>query len=122
VNEELNKLLIDALKKTGGAIEKSVDFAIQQAPDLINQAMLWNMTISILRCIAALAIMTGAYILHRFVIKLAEETSDDEFWFILMFSWPIASIITVFVFSLEWLKILIAPKVWLIEYAVSLAK
>jgi hypothetical protein len=65
MNEELNKLVTDALEKTGGAAYQAMLWVVDQAPGL-----------------------------------------------------PIAFLIA----SLEWLKILIAPKLWLVEYVASLVR
>jgi len=42
VNNSLNDVLARGLEATGGYIEKATNFAIEQAPDVVNQYLQWE--------------------------------------------------------------------------------
>ena len=126
MNEELQKVLADAIKKMGGAIEEGVDFAMSQAPDIIQQAMRWYAVTSGIRFALAVIALASLYPINRKLYQCAEKDSwvaEDYYLgmtFISLFVLAISSV--VIAASLDWLKIWVAPKLWLIEYAASFVK
>lgn len=126
----LEEVLVDAIEKAQGATEKGVEFAIEQTPDLIQQALYWHATFSVLEMLCALVIIGVAikldFMQYRWICAQDKQCWDQE-WLGLYLGNLIGHGLLVFVpvtalWSLDWLKILIAPKLWLLEYAVSLAK
>jgi hypothetical protein len=119
---KLEEVLVKYIEKAAGSIEKGVEFALEQAPEIIEQLLRWEMVSSGLKMLSAL-VMFG--ILIKFNIwqfrywSKQDDISDEAVANI--FQLPFI-IIACTLFNLTWLKIWIAPKVWLIEYAASLVK
>jgi len=127
MDEQLKQLLIEAAKKTESGIDKSIDFIRQQAPDIIHQLLVWRFTISLLFCILGAGIVSGGIILgvkaFRFACK-HEKTCDgwdDKAFFTGMPAFIITAFgCAIFFSNFDWLQILVAPKIYLIEYATHL--
>ena len=120
VSEKANELLLQLIDKTQGAM----DFAETQIPDVIHQLLVWKSVTSLLVFAACLAAMCGIFVARRSLSKALELKDVGD----AVFTWSmsiLASAIPVAIASdhgLDWLKIWLAPKVYLLEYAASLAK
>ena len=126
MNDKLAEVLADAIEKSMGAIDKGVEFTLAQAPDLVYQALVWNFTVSLLKMLAWMALCFFIVKINLIQWRLVKTHWGDEISshpelvfnaFQLLWGIPI-----IFLYSLTWLKILIAPKLWLLEYAASLVK
>lgn len=125
----LEQVLVDTIKKStevGGeiytaskdAIAKGVDFAQQQIPDVIHQLLMWELTQAIVWLIVSVVLFVIAY---KSLTDKWLEWSDGA----TVISATVAGIVGVVVFLhnlLLMLKILIAPKLFLIQYATDLVK
>lgn len=120
VNEQAQKVLADLLQKASNGIDSAVSFSQAQIPDVIHQLMIWNAVSSALVQIFCVFLITGCY----FMAIKAWKTRDGD---IIFPSW-IASVIFIsggfigFFSNFDWLKIYLAPKLYLIEYAANLIK
>jgi Na+-transporting NADH:ubiquinone oxidoreductase subunit NqrE len=118
MSDKLESVLVDAIQKTQAGIGEAVDFAITQAPDVIQQLLLWK-TIQSLAIFIPLVLIALAF-LGWIVWAVKKEKDYSEGYAFLTMGF--------FVFSalacnqLTWLKIWIAPKLYLVEYAASLVK
>ncbi len=150
MNEQLQNALIDIIGKVNSGIDASVSFLSAEIPDVLHQLLVWYAVQSAIECIVGMLIIAaGAKI---FTIKFGKSkeqalsdyesgkqwtrycgsdrvTSTEYDWIMAMPDhWKakalgaVASIIGIAWISIDWLKILIAPKIWLIEYASHLAK
>lgn len=137
--QTLESVLIDAIQKTQGAVGEAVDFVVEQSPEVVQQLLLWNFTISLIWfCVGWIGIFVS-YKIFRFLISQSPpergETwaykvwSDGDVWmnpalvFSHVFNAALAFCCLIAVLShLTWLKIWIAPKLYLLEYAASLIK
>lgn len=115
MNEQLREALTTLLDKSLSA----VDFMVAELPEVIQQLLLWKMwenliyfTVSL---IAALTVWVVATCLYR-----NDNSHDRVMWFV--FAFLVSLVVLLLGFNVTWLQILIAPKVYLIEYAASLAK
>jgi len=150
MNEQANKILADLLQKASNGIDAAVSFSQAQIPDVIHQLLVWNFTKSIVMTILAVATIFPVVWLTRRalarvpdgVIKRGEGYSWDEgrtkyrptlawdskgelsptvmvlaFLLVVWLAWVVDSLL-----SLTWLKIWLAPKLYLIEYASHLLK
>lgn len=137
----LDQVLIKAIEKTEGAIDSAVDFTMDQAPEIIQQAMMWHMTISIVTNITFVLTVIFILLTGLKLIKLRQRAIDNnktEFLFCYdgdvtgiglgvsvcwaAFAACFTTLGMIEMVNLTWLKIWIAPKLWLIEYAASLVK
>ncbi|MNO83636.1 hypothetical protein D3C76_749540 [compost metagenome] len=151
MNEQLQQALTAILNKTMSGVDAGVNFLSAEIPDVIHQLLLWKMVSSgigfllITACVVIFTILAvrGIRVLTQHsaasnlyvrntgeIEKQARETMDA-----LSHKIPLAvisigaSLLSWIVFlagglplGLQMLKIWIAPKIYLIEYAASLAK
>ena len=131
----LNGALIELIGKTNDGIT----FLSSEIPDVISQLLMWHMTISLLSTLLGVILIASfLYALKTYSGKgkLLDETrreyaqtlthdkdgdmADRVYITAMVFSTGIGG--SIFLLDIEWLKILIAPKVYLIEYAAALIK
>jgi len=118
-----------------GATEKGtklVDFLYEQAPEVIAQLLLWHGVESFIMFTSCLLLVViGAFVNIKLVNKYKNScgenwSSDEGFWWLsILTSAVIQFIVLITAFSntnLIWLKIWIAPKVYLLEYVANLTK
>lgn len=125
----LESVLVESINKFNGAIDKGVDFALEQSPDVIQQLLVWNATLSAISMLA-FVLLAIAWIVAEIKLfnklKKEEQLDDIDAIFFVYIAGGLARIIPTLaishLFSLTWLKILIAPKLYLLEYAATLIK
>jgi len=121
--QTLDEVLVDAINSTGGAIGEAVDFTLTQAPEVVEQLLMWHMMQSAVTNIICLVLAILFVVVPTKHLKKVLENSG-EYW-----EWgPVALCpyipfcLTIMCFDLVWLKIWVAPKLYLLEYAASLVK
>lgn len=120
MDQELQKALASILNKSVGAIETGAHFLQAQLPDVIHQLLMWKATQS---AILFFVWVTLASVLTVHTIKwVRDEECRDDWGPALGFPMTVASILWFFAAAtMDWLMILVAPKIYLIEYAARLA-
>jgi hypothetical protein len=126
----LEQALAEILTKSMQGIEKGVDFLSAQLPDVIEQLLLWKMWESIIGNLTLwiFAFFVPLILLLSNVSKALSTLSEERFDKHVLFSlisgiWILfGSLVLTKNSDLEWLQILIAPKIYLIEYAAQLIK
>jgi hypothetical protein len=121
MNEQAQKILEDLLKKASNGIDSAVSFSQAQIPDVIQQLLMWNAVSSAgIQIICLIAIIACVYLM----IFAWNEGDDGEAVLAVLFFTGVGSIACIVVIfnNFDWLKILLAPKLYLIEYAASLVK
>ena len=118
---ELKNVFASAIKDAGGKIDVATEFVARNMPELIDQAMRWYVVSSFALMVIG---FIGVYLCIKYFKQFKSE--DDAFeqsppvlmgyvlWFVV--SWMFI------LFNFAWIKILIAPKLWLIEFAANLVK
>ena len=129
MNEKTAELINEILQKGIKAAEITGDFAIEQAPEVIQQLLLWKGIHSFVEWFF-IGVVMG--VLNWWVLKKKElpylsgkdGCSDNwEFGPILIINVLCAFLSLAWLFgSNDWLKIWVAPKLFLLEYAASLVK
>lgn len=141
MEEQANKILVELLQKAVGGIDAAVSFSQAQIPDIVHQLLVWNFVSSALAMIVGLVICCGMPLIARSIlIRYGKAKVKDETWvidqsfdytksmsfpaFMVLFFCAGAFIISVIVVinSMDWLKIWLTPKLYLLEYAASLIK
>lgn len=130
MNEELQKTLADIISRVTTGADAAIQFGKEQIPEVIKQLLIWNFTLSFLIWFSATAIIIAytIWLLTRFKwwFKNQNNTSSeqDSFYIAMLYVGGIISFIMIFVFwfNLDWLKIWVAPKLYLLEYAADLVK
>ena len=125
MNENLQLALTEILNKTISGIDTSVEFMQAELPDVISQLLTWyavyNGSLALLAIFIIAALCFGWIKIIR-ISKQDDSAIDvDEFMVAAIIS-VILFVTAIILFNLEWLQILIAPKIWLIEYAATLVK
>lgn len=133
MNEQTVNLINQILKKSIEIAEKTGTFAVEQFPDIMQQLLLWKGVGSFLIWFFMGLFLTVANILFFIKIELPwlnGKGLDNEYYSNRWEYGPVISINIVLLFSsvmflvyeLTWLQILIAPKLYLLEYAATLIK
>lgn len=122
MNDDLQKALAEILNKTTQGVEAGVGFLQRELPDVVQQLLVWHAVRSAVFCLFAFLIagLLG-YAAKRLWNWLSEEDDGSQ----IFAAFPAAfSLLFVFIalHQSDWLQILLAPKLYLIEYAASLVK
>ena len=143
MNETLQNALAEiitaALENAGAAKE----FVLAEMPDVVQQLLIWKMTISLIWFVFGLACLALIPLLLKHCLWLiTERTTKDADWarsknftyfnepsaafvgnsILSVIGLALALLIGQLTINFEWLQIWLAPKVYLIEYAADLVK
>lgn len=150
MNEQANKILADLLQKASNGIDAAVSFSQAQIPDVIHQLLVWNFTKSIVMTVLAILTIFPVIWLVRYSLRrvpdgvcqrgegyswdvgrqkykpgLVWDSKGDITPTVML---PLSFLVVWLVWALDsitdltWLKIWLAPKLYLIEYAAHLVK
>ncbi|ANZ86940.1 hypothetical protein [Citrobacter freundii] len=149
MNEQAHKILIELLQKAANGIDAAVSFSQAQIPDVIHQLLVWKLTKSL---VITLIILATIPVVVKFVRSMMKREPDGVFdnegyswdrgkpkykptliWqrdgdlspFTIIFAAGCGLYVVAafgLIIDLTWLKIWLAPKLYLIEYAASLVK
>ena len=131
MDDKLQEALLNILNNVTQSVENGVSFLSEQLPDVIHQLLLWKAVESGIHFVILLALCIGLGIAACKFLKAGREykpknaCDDKAIGYFLLFGITLFIACVAFVFAsnqLEWLKILIAPKMYLIEYAAQLVK
>ena len=119
MNEVLEKELVRLIKSVEKPMSQGLDFAVEQAPEVIQQLLTWNFIESLaafcLLSVLSVACLIGFIYHMRYLIK----TGGEEI-FVVLWMFPAVLLPAGLWQNLAWLKIWIAPKLYLLEYAAKL--
>ncbi|MEN7471152.1 hypothetical protein [Providencia stuartii] len=139
MNEQVSRALTDLLEKASNGIDSTVAFSQANLPEVIHQLLTWKMTMGVIWSVVGVALIALAIFMPIWAKK---AKSNGAIWtyhageinyninsvmydlFRAILPVPILFLgvaISIGGFSM-WLKILLAPKLYLIEYAASLIK
>lgn len=143
MNEQLQNALADLLTKANNGIEAGADFLSAELPDVIQQLLMWYGVYNGIKFLTGSAVLIALMVIWvkysgrgklidkdkdyrqgNSRITLTHDGDGD------VGPHMVATILLSCLFmglsfaavNLTWLKIWIAPKIWLIEYAATLAK
>lgn len=123
MNEELRKVLTEILN---GALTAK-DFILAELPEVVQQLLLWKFWLSITYNVVGISISILSIVLARKLYKYIDGIESNTYdmdgvkWFSVLVLIPTIPAL-VEGLNLTWLQIWVAPKIYLIEYAASLAK
>ena len=131
MNDDLQKALAEILNKTAQGVEAGVGFLQRELPEVVQQVLIWHgvksavyFTSSVLLAVM-LALLAKKMWGHGRAYKNSDYYDDGrEQRFVASGVAAVASggAIASAVYNITWLQILLAPKLYLIEYAASLVK
>jgi len=127
MTEKLDTLLQQTLQKFLDGIQTTADFATAQVPDVINQLLTWYFIHYLLNSIFAVILFSlQIYVSHYWVIKIEPKINNTYKWMgttlLVGVGGSFLLLGEILLFNLQWLKIWLAPKLWLIEYSAALIK
>lgn len=130
MNDDLQKALAEILKKTTQGVEAGVGFLQRELPDVVQQILIWHGVNSAIFFVLGLAILAYCPWKSKKLWDKGTEVENankhacvDGYIYGVLTCWFLSAVGLVIVFTnLTWLQILIAPKLYLIEYAASLVK
>lgn len=141
MDDKANKILVELLQKASDGIDSAVAFSQAQIPDVVHQLLVWNFVSSMLAMVIGLVLFCGMPLICRSILvrygkaKVKDETwvIDQSFDYTKSMSFPAFMVLffcagifiiscLVVINSMDWLKIWLAPKLYLLEYAASLIK
>lgn len=128
MDEQLQKALAEIIGKVNNGINGAASFMSAQLPDVVNQLLTWYAAKSLIMCSLALVVLVVWFFAERYAINtLRANRADTDTWLlgyvVVGSAIRIAPVMLVgCTVNIDWLKIWLAPKIWLIEYAASLAK
>lgn len=149
MEEQANKILVELLQKASNGIDAAVSFSQAQIPDVVHQLLLWNMVDSLIKTLMAILtiplvfwfmkkqcqrveigkIDNEGYSWEKGMPKYRPTMVWDSKGDINLLIMPLVGVLTLWgifiigaVTNMTWLKIWLAPKLYLIEYAASLVK
>lgn len=139
MNEQLQQAVTTLIEKSLRAFEQGADFMAAEIPDVVHQLLLWHITLSAVCMSAWVLLIIGIVVgnIYQYRWWFNEQVTWKTYWggtctgtrwernhtpaianmFQVLWVIPLSAL-----FSIEWLQILIAPKVWLIEYAAGMIK
>lgn len=126
---DLEGKLVEILTKSQDLLTDAFIFTQEQIPDIISQLLIWNGLSSFLICLFVICSIVFIVIFLRpkgkFHTWIINDNYDPEFTYTL--SWFVGVIIICFLLgilsnNMDWLKILVAPKLYLLEYAKDFIK
>ena len=139
MNENLEAAVAKLINKSLEGMGQASEFIVSETPDVIQQLMAWYMVKSALVC--AIGVILFFLTIHIFkkysgVGEKCDNEPSKHKWTLthddygdmsphIIFSAVIlliAIVTCIATINIEWLQIIIAPKVWLIEYAADLVK
>ena len=120
---------IEGIKKTGTEL---VDALYQQAPEVINQLLLWDGVESFVMFLTSLLLLCMPFIYYKLAVAaykkfdVAKLHDESPYWIptcvIGFFVMLTSALTSITLMNLKWLKIWLAPKVYLLEYLATLMK
>lgn len=117
MDEQLKKMLLDAAQKGINGVEQTIDWIGQQAPELLQQLVIYNMIESGLYILLSIL---GAVVVIKYVKKVWEI---DEFMGVLfLIIGGVISLCGFFSNVSTFIKCISAPKLFIFEYLSSLLK
>jgi len=131
MNDDLQKALAEILNKTTQGVEAGVGFLQRELPDVVQQLLIWHGIRSAFYFLIAV-VVSGALAKIAFTLwdagkayttkNLWDEGKGWRFFGAAVSG--VFALLTGFIAinTLAWLQILLAPKLYLIEYAASLVK
>ena len=143
VNDELKIALTDMVNKVVVVTGQATDFLVAEIPDVIQQLLMWKMVESLVFSTLGLILICIPLLVWKFycgVGKIVEpETKETYARYVptlthdsrgdihagvvfFVFSSLCLVLVCCSIFNLDWLQILISPKVYLIEYATNIVK
>ncbi len=123
MNENLNEAVAALINKALSGVETSVSFLQAETPLLIQELLIWTLVSSSVGLVIATIFLYLAF-KGWLLARKSWDARDDNMpgWVIGTMTFGIVGVMMFIINTLIILKVLVAPKIWLLEYAASLVK
>jgi hypothetical protein len=145
MTDKIENALVNVIQDAATTAKTATEFVLAELPEVAQQLLMWHATSSILKSILGVAVLIGLVLFWRWFWEgRGEETGKGAYGCSTLYrptkthtdygrvtdSFILATITTIILSGLAlaatlnftWLKILIAPKLYLLEYAADLVK
>lgn len=127
MNEQLQQALDQIMEKATASVDDGVKFLPEELPEAVHQLLVWKYTVSSLSMLAFFVLVCFIYQINKAQVNywkrvFKEDSLVDHPEILVNCFQPLLAFPILKLWSIEWLQILLAPKVYLIEYAAQLAK
>ena len=121
MDEELKTQIIPIIESTKEGLAKAVDFLCEQSPILVKEILWWHGVSNGLLCIASVVLFWILYRQRRKALATFNKAWENDeplinLGIIFGYCGPLVALPFVFISSLTWLKILIAPRLFLLVF------
>ena len=138
--DKLDEALVTIITKVTSGVEQAGAFILEETPLIIQQLITWNLILSAFMSIIALGIMVSSVFTIRYLFKPKYSEGDNNrhwtrdrqgreelsesaaFCTVFCIIGTIGGFISLIWHVKQVLFILVAPKVWLLEYCATLVK
>lgn len=137
-NDALQQAVANIINKATAGVDTAVSFLSTQIPDVIHQLLLWKMVVSSLEFGFGILILLSMFVFIYRILK-SKPNGPTESWcwdyyaradvhelsgigLVLIFCCLAIGAVACFLINFTWLQILIAPKIYLLEYAASIVQ
>jgi len=129
MNEKAKEILAQMLQRVLDGVDTVSEFAAQEVPIVVEQLLMWHMVESLMLCFGALLLLIGwSLITRKFYYgenawaKISYDSFDEDGVMAHVVFTVVVGYIFIILLDVDWLKIWIAPKLYLLEYGASLIK
>lgn len=127
MNEQLQNALAEILGKTLNGIDAASAFFFSELPDVIQQLLTWYAVKGFITMLIGLFVWYIPFVSYkklnaRYKNKCGYKNFGDDVGIPVLFISLLVLLISLELLNFYWLQILLAPKVWLIEYSSNLVK
>lgn len=132
MNDQMQQALVAILNKTMSGIEAGASFLQAELPDVIHQLLYWKLASSLLAMLIGIIVIFAYWRLIRSFTKSERGSALKDSWgeptgfafagLVIGGCASAFSLIVIMCDGFTAMQIALAPKVYLIEYAASLAK
>lgn len=141
MNEQANAVLITLLEKAVAGVDSAIEFSQAQIPDVIEQLLMWHSIKSLMFFILGLVLVFGSAYIIYYVMTMQPEPDESQrgghketMWHtsygsksgaeiaLVLLVLPIVLGLAFLTKLMVLVQIIIAPKIFLLEYAATLAK
>ena len=125
MSEQTNKLLAELLQKAVSGLDSAVAFSQAQLPEVIHQLMYWKAASYGLRIVVMSLLFLGCVVLFRKGVEWGRGWEIEGIGIISVIASVVVGLVLMcllFANADNLLQLWLAPKIWLIEYAVDLAR
>lgn len=115
----MEKQLQDALVEALSTVMEAKDFVLSELPDVVHQLLMWKVFESMWHNVLAIALVFVSIKMYKMANKYIEDDFKPVFCAI---GGALLNLISIILLNIKFIKIWIAPKVYIIEYLKEMTK